>query len=115
MTEREKMGQGLLYDANYDTELLKARENCKDLCFSYNQLKPSQISEQEKLIRRLFGKTGKRFYITAHSGVTTDAILRLGKISTPITTASFLTEPRLHLVIMFSLLQTVSSPLPVIH
>ena len=65
MTEREKMGQGLLYDANYDTELLKARENCKDLCFSYNQLKPSQISEQEKLIRRLLGKTGKRFYITA--------------------------------------------------
>lgn len=65
MTEREKMEQGLLYDANYDEELLKERAICKDLCFAYNQLKPSQISEQEKIIRRLLGKTGKQFYITA--------------------------------------------------
>lgn len=115
MTEREKMGQGLLYDANYDTELLKARENCKDLCFSYNQLKPSQISEQEKLIRRLFGKTGKRFYITAPFWCDYGCNIEIGKISTPITTASFWMEPRLHLVIIFLLLQTVSSPLPVIH
>ena len=40
MTEREKMEQGLLYDANYDEELLEARAQCKDLCFSYTQLKP---------------------------------------------------------------------------
>ena len=59
MTEREKMEQGLLYDANYDEELLEARAQCKDLCFSYNQLKPSLVSEQEKIIRQLFGKTGK--------------------------------------------------------
>ena len=65
MTEREKLEQGLLYDANYDEELLEARAQCKDLCFSYNQLKPSLVSEQEKIIRQLFGKTGKQFYITA--------------------------------------------------
>lgn len=65
MTEREKMLQGLLYDANYDEELLKERERCKDLCFAYNQLRPSLVGEQEKIIRQLFGKTGKRFYITA--------------------------------------------------
>ena len=59
MTEREKMEQGLLYDANYDEELLEARAQCKDLCFSYNQLKPSLVSEQEKIIRQLFGKNGK--------------------------------------------------------
>ena len=65
MTEREKMNQGLLYDANYDAELRAARARCKDLCFLYNQLKPSLVSEQEKIIRQLFGKTGKQFCITA--------------------------------------------------
>lgn len=65
MTEREKMDRGLLYDANYDEELLAARARCKDLCFAYNQLKPSLVSEQEKIIRQLLGKTGKQFYITA--------------------------------------------------
>jgi acetyltransferase-like isoleucine patch superfamily enzyme len=65
MTEQEKMWQGLLYDANYDEEIIAARTRCKDLCFTYNQLKPSQISEQEQVIRQLLGKTGKRFCITA--------------------------------------------------
>lgn len=65
MTEREKMRQGLLYDANYDEEIIAARTRCKDLCFTYNQLKPSQISEQEQVIHQLLGKTGKRFCITA--------------------------------------------------
>lgn len=65
MTERERMAQGLLYDANYDPELLEQRARCKDLCFAYNQLKPSQTAEQEALIRRLLGRTGQRFCITA--------------------------------------------------
>lgn len=65
MTEREKMQQGLLYDANYDVELLEKRTRCKELCFSYNQLKPSLISEQKKIIRKLLGKTGEQFCITA--------------------------------------------------
>ena len=30
MTEKEKMQNGLLYDANYDEELLKERENHKE-------------------------------------------------------------------------------------
>lgn len=65
MTEREKMQQGLLYDANYDAELLAERTRCKDLCFAYNQLQPSLVAQQEEIIRRLLGKTGKRFCITA--------------------------------------------------
>ena len=32
MTEREKAAAGLLYDANYDKELIREREACKDLC-----------------------------------------------------------------------------------
>ncbi len=30
MTEQEKMEQGMLYDANYDEELLAERARCKD-------------------------------------------------------------------------------------
>lgn len=65
MTEREKMQQGLLYDANYDEELLAERMRCKDLCFEYNRLPPSHVSEQEQIIRKLFKSTGKQFCITA--------------------------------------------------
>ena len=65
MTQRDKMLQGLLYDANYDSELVAARTRCKDLCFQFNQLMPSSVSEQQALIRRLFKKTGTRFFITA--------------------------------------------------
>lgn len=65
MTEREKMQQGLLYDANYDEELLAERIRYKDLCFEYNQLPPSHTSEQEQIIRKLFKRTGKQFCITA--------------------------------------------------
>ena len=65
MTEKEKMQQGLLYDANYDEELLAARAKCKDLCFAYNQIPPSQTRRQEELIRQLLGKTKEHFCITA--------------------------------------------------
>lgn len=34
MTEEEKMRQGLLYDANYDEELLAERRRCKELCLN---------------------------------------------------------------------------------
>ncbi len=65
MTEAEKMQQGLLYDANYDEELLAARARCKDLCFAFNQTKPSQVEEQERIIRSLFGTVGEHFCVTA--------------------------------------------------
>lgn len=59
------MRRGLLYDANNDPELLAERARCKDLCFAYNQLPPSRTEEQEALIRRLLGRTGERFCVTA--------------------------------------------------
>lgn len=62
-TEKEKARKGKLYDANYDAELLAERDRCKDLCFEYNRLRPSQKAERQALIRRLFGKTGKSFLV----------------------------------------------------
>ena len=42
MTEKEKCRQGLLYDANYDAELLSDREKAKEQLYDYNRLRPSQ-------------------------------------------------------------------------
>lgn len=64
MTERKKMQQGLLYDANNDPDLIAERVRCKDLCHQLNGLKPSQVKEQEALLRQILGKTGEHFYIT---------------------------------------------------
>ncbi len=63
MTEKEKMQAGILYDANYDSELIAERAACKELCHEYNRLAPSMSAEREALMRRLLGKTGKAFLI----------------------------------------------------
>lgn len=64
MTSRkEKCRQGLLYDANNDAELIRERQQCKELCCAYNRLMPSEIGRREELIRRLLGKTGRSFLI----------------------------------------------------
>lgn len=62
-TEKEKAQRGELYDANYDAELLAERDICKDMCYEYNQLRPSRKAERQQLIRKLFGKTGQNFLI----------------------------------------------------
>ena len=65
MTEKEKMLAGLLYDANYDNELLDERVSCKELCHEYNLLAPSNVEKQREIIKKLFGKTKGVFTITA--------------------------------------------------
>lgn len=65
MTEREKMLAGLLYDANYNEDLLREQEVCQEQCFAYNQLRPSQHEEQTVLMKKLLGKTKSRFVIVA--------------------------------------------------
>lgn len=65
MTEKEKMLQHMMYDANYDDELLLERTACKELCYDYNNLRPSQRAEQDELIRKILGKTKSSFVITA--------------------------------------------------
>ncbi len=63
MNEKEKMLAGELYDANYNENLTRERYWVKDKCYAYNQLKPSNHKEKEKIIREIFGKTGKDFTI----------------------------------------------------
>lgn len=64
-TEKEKVIQGLLYDANNDKQLLKERETCKDLCFQYNQITPSDVIEQVRIQNRLFKQIGSECTIVA--------------------------------------------------
>ena len=65
MTEKEKMGLQMLYDANYDPDLIQARVIAKDMCHAYNLLKPSEQSQQQELMRKLLGKTKGSFQIVA--------------------------------------------------
>ncbi|OAB28390.1 maltose acetyltransferase [Paenibacillus macquariensis subsp. defensor] len=63
MTEKEKSLQGLLYNANYDQELIDERSYAKGLCYDYNQLHPGKVNEREVIIKTLLGKTSDRFLI----------------------------------------------------
>lgn len=65
MTEKEKMRAQMLYDANYDQALQEERDKAKDLCHQYNQLRPSDRSGQREVLKKLLGKTGENFTLTA--------------------------------------------------
>jgi len=49
MTEWEKAQNGYLYDANYDKEIIEARTRCADLCYEFNNCRPSDTEKQQKL------------------------------------------------------------------
>ena len=63
MTEKEKRARGELYDANYDKELLKEMEKTRELCYEYNNLRPTEIEKKDELIKKILGKTGKNIRI----------------------------------------------------
>jgi acetyltransferase-like isoleucine patch superfamily enzyme len=65
MTEKEKMHRHVLYDANYDEELIEERKVAKELCYDFNQLRPSDEEGQQRLLSRLLGKVGKNTCIIA--------------------------------------------------
>ena len=62
-SEKEKCQSGELYDANYNEELKEERLACKNLCYEYNHLKPSQIAKRNALLKTLLGKTKNNFLI----------------------------------------------------
>ena len=62
MDEKEKMILGELYYANNE-ELIKERVKAKDLCYEYNNLKPSQEKERKEILNKLLGNTKENFFI----------------------------------------------------
>ncbi len=65
MTEKEKMQKQMLYDANYDEALLKERLAAKDLCYAFNQTRPSDVDGQNAILRKLIGTIKGACTITA--------------------------------------------------
>lgn len=62
MTEREKALAGMLYSSS-DPELRKLHLSAKKLFYKYNKTKPHQHKLREKLIKKLFCKTGKKITV----------------------------------------------------
>lgn len=63
MTEKEKMINQQLYDANYNPELEQERIRCKTLCQQYNQIPIADIDTRHAFIKQILGKTGKNVHI----------------------------------------------------
>lgn len=63
MTEREKMLNYKLYDANYDKDLEADRIGCKSLCQKYNRLPIEDFDARKRLIKKILGKTGKAILV----------------------------------------------------
>ncbi|HFI0464167.1 TPA: sugar O-acetyltransferase [Streptococcus suis] len=62
MKEKDKCARGLLYDP-LDEELSRDRDYCKDICFDYNQTRPSDLMTKQDRLRDLFGSTKGDFFI----------------------------------------------------
>lgn len=65
MNEREKMLKGLLYDANYDKELLAERKRAKHLCHAYNQCDPLQEEQKNVILKELLPHAKENLCIEA--------------------------------------------------
>lgn len=65
MTEKEKAAAGYLYNANYDEDILKSITKCNDLCYEFNQLRPSQRKEQSAILKKIFAHVGENVAVNA--------------------------------------------------
>lgn len=63
LSEKEKMLQGKIYDANGDSELIQERKYAKSQCFTFNQLPPDEADKSHDILKSLLGKTGSTFEI----------------------------------------------------
>ncbi|AEB06492.1 putative acetyltransferase [Coriobacterium glomerans PW2] len=59
MTEEEKRDRGLWYDAAYDQALHDECIMAKDLCFEFNQMRPSDGERRAELLDQLLGSIGE--------------------------------------------------------
>ncbi len=62
MTELEKMLAGQPYDP-LDNVLIKMRKNARLICEEFNLSSIAHLGKRKKILKRLFGSTGKNFYV----------------------------------------------------
>lgn len=60
--EKEKMLSGKPYKS-FGEELLGERQYAKEFVFDFNNSRPAEIGTRNDIIKKLFGKTGKTFFI----------------------------------------------------
>ena len=65
MTNKELRDKGELYDANYDPELVRLMDECKDKCWEYNQIKPSDWIAKDAKLREIIGSVGSGVRVQA--------------------------------------------------
>lgn len=65
MTEWEKAQNGYLYDANYDKKIVELRTRCADLCYEFNNCRPSDVERQQELLSEILGSIKGNPVITA--------------------------------------------------
>ena len=61
MTEKEKAALGMLYNNNYDEELIQERIKCQCKCHEYNLILPSEIKKREECIKTIIPNIGAGF------------------------------------------------------
>ena len=62
-SEKEKMLSGEIYDANNDLQLIAERDNCKEICFEFNNTRPSNKEQRREIIEKLLGKTSENYLV----------------------------------------------------
>ncbi|MFR0822007.1 MAG: sugar O-acetyltransferase [Clostridia bacterium] len=62
MQEQEKMLNGDWY-LGFDEELVSQREQAKDLCFLFNQTRPSDRNKRLQILKQLIGNLGENSWI----------------------------------------------------
>ncbi len=97
MTEKEKMLCGKVYNA-CDQELVRELNATKDLCWEYNQIRPTEIKERNKKLYEILGqcdedtfinqpfycdygkhiRVGKRFFANFNWTVLDEALVSIG-------------------------------------
>ncbi|MGN1394390.1 MAG: sugar O-acetyltransferase [Succinivibrionaceae bacterium] len=63
MSEKDKMINHKLYDANYDRDLENERIRCKQQCQKYNNLPIENLDERHQMLKSILGKTGLNVHI----------------------------------------------------
>ena len=85
MKEKELMLASKMYNPN-DEELANDRKLCKNLCFEYNNTKPSEIEKRKEIIDKILGSHKNSFLLEQNFWCDYGYNIEIGKISIQIIT-----------------------------
>ncbi len=77
MTEMDKMRAHEFYNCDCE-EIRLAVERCKDLCYEFNHLRPSNRQERQRIIRELFASVGDHPWMEAPIQVDIGELTHIG-------------------------------------